>query len=84
MDLLNQCEFNERIQQEQYKQNKTFNIYLRIKVYYRLFKIDLDSVDLFYYQLVYEVKRNRYPVKPSDALLLAALELYQKHGRYDP
>ena len=77
-------EFNEKIWKEQYNQNKTFDFYLRIKIYYRLFKIDNDSVDLFYYQQNYEVKRNRYPIKPSDALLLAALELYQKHGRYDP
>lgn len=50
MDLLTQMEFNEKIWKEQYNQNKTFDIYLRIKIYYRLFKIDNDSVDLFYYQ----------------------------------
>jgi hypothetical protein len=32
--------------------------------------------------LAYEVRQNRYPITPSDALLLGAMELYQKHNRY--
>lgn len=28
--------------------------------------------------------RNRFPIKSSDALLLAALTLYQKYGRFNP
>lgn len=50
LDVITAAEFAEKVQQETYKQNKTFTIYVRVRIYYRLFKNDLDSIDLFYFQ----------------------------------
>lgn len=82
LDFLNKHEYENNVQRKKFKMKRNFQIYLKIRIYYRLFRTDKDSVNLFYFQQKYEVLRNKFPIKPSDALLLAALSIYSKEGRY--
>jgi len=49
MDILTKQEFWEDIYKNSYKLNRTFEIYLSIKDFYRITKDDVDSLELAYY-----------------------------------
>lgn len=49
MDILNKYEWHEEIYKNNYKVNRTFEIYLSIREFYRLEKSDIDSLELFYH-----------------------------------
>ncbi len=46
--------------------------YLRIRVYYKLLSDDIDSVNFFYMQNTYEIKRNRLPLEIKEIIKLVA------------
>ncbi|CAK87739.1 unnamed protein product (macronuclear) [Paramecium tetraurelia] len=79
-DILNKLEFHEEINNNVYKLNKRFDIYLRIKKYIQFEEDDQDLLDLYYYQLAFDVKRNRFNLKEDELSLLQELEIYIKYG----
>ncbi|CAD8081389.1 unnamed protein product [Paramecium primaurelia] len=79
-DILNKLEFHEEVNNNVYKLNKRFDIYLRIKQYIKFEENDYDLLDLYFYQLAFDVKRNRYNLKEDELSILQELEIYIKYG----
>lgn len=48
MDLYTRHRMEEEYYRDRLKQNMVYKLYLRIRVYYRLYKEDIDSLNMFY------------------------------------
>lgn len=59
-----------------------FKMYLRVRIFYSLKETDIDSVTMFYTQMVYDVVNSRFPMKESDIITLAALQMQVDRGDY--
>lgn len=70
MDILTKQEFWEDIYKNSYKLNRSFEIYLSIKDFYRIARDDVDSLELAYYQMLSEVKRMKFSFTPEVAQIL--------------
>ncbi|CAD8186949.1 unnamed protein product [Paramecium octaurelia] len=79
-DILNKLEFQEEINNNVYKLNKRFEIYLTIKEFFQFNKQDQDILDLVFYQMVFDVKRNKIQLKAEDLQILSELEMYIRYG----
>ncbi|CAD8120758.1 unnamed protein product [Paramecium sonneborni] len=79
-DILNKLEFHEEINNNVYKLNKKFDIYLTIKEFFQISKQDQDMLDLVFYQMVFDVKRNKIQLKAEDLQILSELEMYIRYG----
>lgn len=63
MDLMTKYEFYEDIYRTHHKADRTFQFYLTIREFYPLLKDDLDSIDLVFYQMLFDVRRGRFQLK---------------------
>ncbi|CAD8084355.1 unnamed protein product [Paramecium sonneborni] len=79
-DILNKLEFHEEINNNVYKLNKRFQIYIRIKEYFQFEEDDQDLLDLLFYQLSFDVKRGCFNIKEDELSILQELEIYIKYG----
>lgn len=79
LDLLSSWE----VEKNSSKGNKPeFKMYLRVRVFFPLKENDLDTVTMYYTQMVYDVTNGRLPLKEADILTLASLQLQVDFGDY--
>ena len=79
LDLLSSWEVDKNM----CKTNKPeFKMYLRVRVFFPMKDSDLDTVTMFYTQMVYDVTNGRTPLKEIDIITLASLQLQVDYGDY--
>lgn len=61
-----------------------FKLYFRIRIYYPLNYKEVDSVVMFFNQMLYEYKLGRYPCEEKDVVTLAALACQNEFGNALP
>ncbi|KAL4429083.1 hypothetical protein ABPG74_022169 [Tetrahymena malaccensis] len=76
MDVYNSHQITTELQQKKHSKNIEFRIYLRIRIYYKLFKDDIDSINMFYMQNIFEVNQGRLPLTENQIAQLAAHYCY--------
>lgn len=57
-------------------------MYLRVRVFFPLKENDLDTVTMYYTQMVYDVTNGRLALKENDIITLASLQLQVDYGDY--
>lgn len=79
LDLLSSWEYEKNL----CKNNKpSFKMYLRVRVFFEMKESDLDTVVMYYTQMVYDVVNGRIPLKENDIITLAALQMQVDFGDY--
>ena len=79
MDLLSSWEVEKNLAKSD---KPEFKMYLRVRVYFQMKDNDLDTVTMYYTQMVYEVTNGRLPMKEIDIITLASLQLQVDYGDY--
>ncbi|KAL4464880.1 hypothetical protein ABPG74_011441 [Tetrahymena malaccensis] len=69
---------------EGYKKQVITKFYLRIKICYRLYKHDIDSIIMYFIQNAFDVRYNKFSLKEIEEQTLAAYHLFIEFGPYDP
>ena len=79
LDLLSSWE----VETNSCKTNKpNFRMYLRVRVAYPMKDNDLDTVTMYYTQMVYDITNGRFVLKEIDIVTLASLQLQVDYGDY--